>query len=61
MKIEIKSDFSTYTVETEYTLSVLQAVKHMYRLCICAGFSPRGTAEAFVKHGEEILEAENIL
>ena len=60
MKIEIKTDFSTYTVETEYTLPLPQAVEHMYRLCICAGFSPLETANAFVEQGKEILEAENI-
>lgn len=60
MKIEIKTDFSTYTVETEYTLALTQTVEHMYRLCVCAGYSPLGAAEAFIEHGKEILEAENI-
>ena len=60
MKIEIKTDFSTYTVETEYTLALTQTVEHMYRLCVCSGFSPIGTAEVFIEYGKEILEAENI-
>ena len=64
MKIEIKTDFSTYTstysVKTEYTQALDQTVEHMYRLCVCAGFSPLGTAEAFIEYGKEILEAENI-
>jgi cation diffusion facilitator CzcD-associated flavoprotein CzcO len=38
----------------------MEMTEHMYRLCVGAGFSPVGTAEAFLEHGQQILEAENI-
>lgn len=60
MKLSLEIQTTKSTIETEYTPALMEMVEHMYRLCLGAGFSPLGTADAFLEHGKEILEAENI-
>lgn len=60
MKLSLEIDTTKSTIETEYSPQLMEMTEHMYRLCVGAGFSPVGTAEAFLEHGQQILEAENI-
>ena len=58
MKLEIKEDFVTTTIETEYVATCSTMVGYMYRLCVCAGYDPIGVAEAFQEIGEEMIKIE---
>jgi len=60
MKLTLEIHTTKIIIETDYTPALMETVEHLYRLCICAGFSPKGTAEAFLDHAEEIIEAEGV-
>ena len=57
MKITIKEDFVTTTIETEYAATCSSMVGYMYRFCVSAGYSPINAAEAFYEIGKEMMEA----
>ena len=59
MKLSLEIHTTKTTIETDYTPDIAETVEHLYRLCICAGFSPKGTAEAFLDYAEEIIKVEN--
>jgi len=58
MKLTLQIDTTQITIETDYTPALTETVEHLYRLCVCSGFSPTGAAEAFVERGNDMLEAE---
>ena len=58
MKLTLQIHTTQITIETDYTPALTETVEHLYRLCVCSGFSPTGVAEAFVAHGNDMLEAE---
>ena len=58
MKLTLQNSTTQITIETEYTPALTETVEHMYRLCVCSGFSPTGAAEEFVAQGNDMLEAE---
>ena len=58
MKLTLQIHTTQITIETDYTPALTETVEHLYRLCVCSGFSPTGAAEEFVAQGNDMLEAE---
>lgn len=58
MKLSLQLHTTQITIETDYVPALTETVEQLYRLCVCSGFSPTGTAEAFIAQGEEMIEAE---